>query len=365
MKQAFRNRFGLGYHEGQRQGQAKEKFMESSMGERYSSPFAYFEKQLSVSVTGIKPSYHDLELLYDNILFDLLVTNFSSSCASMWSKIHNLLESFIESGYDERISWFSWSLSDVFHAKIKGEFVENCDYESAFLYASIKPLELKFLELYVPYVTLVGNVMVNPFTCDLALDVDHMFSAVLNSFVDILVANFSSSCAYMRIKINIFFGSFVESSYDKRISWFSWSLCDVLHAKVKRKFVENCNYVSSFLYDSMKDFDGFTPSIKLLCFVSDQFEFPHDEQKVLIVDEFLKALLLENNNGFQFYHFHFKEFTWLIFCEKKMNGSFEVLKVHLCDFVKTIFGNGVPELTLKKLDEKYLVYSIAFIDFER
>ncbi|KAI5673660.1 hypothetical protein M9H77_14024 [Catharanthus roseus] len=34
MRQALRNRFGVGNHEGQRQGQTKEKFMESSMSEK-------------------------------------------------------------------------------------------------------------------------------------------------------------------------------------------------------------------------------------------------------------------------------------------------------------------------------------------
>ncbi|KAI5649735.1 hypothetical protein M9H77_35740 [Catharanthus roseus] len=106
-----------------------------------SSSCAYFEKQLLVSVARIKLSHHDLELLYDNLFIDLLVAHFSSSCASMWSKIHILLESLVESGYDERISWLSWSLSDVFHAKLKGEFVEKCDYESSFLYASMKTLD--------------------------------------------------------------------------------------------------------------------------------------------------------------------------------------------------------------------------------
>ncbi|KAI5663037.1 hypothetical protein M9H77_22360 [Catharanthus roseus] len=90
-----------------------------------SSSYAYFDKQLLVSVARIIPSYHDLELLYDNLFFDLLVANFSSSCASMWSKIHILLGSFVENSYDERLSLFSLSLSDVFHAKLKGEFVEN------------------------------------------------------------------------------------------------------------------------------------------------------------------------------------------------------------------------------------------------
>ncbi|KAI5667721.1 hypothetical protein M9H77_17574 [Catharanthus roseus] len=79
-------------------------------------------------------------------------------------------------------------------------------------------------------------------------------------------------------------------------------------AKLKGELVENCDFVPSFLYASMKNFDGFIPSIQLLCSVIPQLEFPYDEQKVLIVDEFLKTLLLENIHGFQFYHFHFKEF---------------------------------------------------------
>ncbi|KAI5663044.1 hypothetical protein M9H77_22367 [Catharanthus roseus] len=68
-----------------------------------SSPCAYLEKQLLDNFARIKP-YHDLDLPHDNIFFDLLVANFSSSCASMWSKIHIFFGSFVESGYDERIS---------------------------------------------------------------------------------------------------------------------------------------------------------------------------------------------------------------------------------------------------------------------
>ncbi|KAI5676042.1 hypothetical protein M9H77_06992 [Catharanthus roseus] len=110
-----------------------------------SSQYAYLDKQLLDSVARIKPSYHDLELLHNSLFFDILVANFSSSCASMCSKIHILLESFVESGYDERISWFSWSLSGVFHAKLKGQFLENYDYESSFLYASMETLDVLFL----------------------------------------------------------------------------------------------------------------------------------------------------------------------------------------------------------------------------
>ncbi|KAI5676852.1 hypothetical protein M9H77_07802 [Catharanthus roseus] len=46
-----------------------------------------------------------------------------------------------------------------------------------------------------------------------------------------------------------------------------------------------------------------------------------------------------------------------------MNGSLKVLKSHLCDLVKTTFGNGVFELNLKSLVEKHLVYFVTFIDF--
>ncbi|KAI5672423.1 hypothetical protein M9H77_12787 [Catharanthus roseus] len=87
-----------------------------------SYPCAYLEKQLFVSMARIKQSYHDLESLHANLFFDLLVVNFSSSCASKWSKIRIFREYFVESGYDERINWFSWSLSDFFHAKLKGKF---------------------------------------------------------------------------------------------------------------------------------------------------------------------------------------------------------------------------------------------------
>ncbi|KAI5654259.1 hypothetical protein M9H77_31446 [Catharanthus roseus] len=47
-----------------------------------------------VGIARIKASYHDLELLHDNFSFGFLVANFSSICASMWSKIHIFFGSF-------------------------------------------------------------------------------------------------------------------------------------------------------------------------------------------------------------------------------------------------------------------------------
>ncbi|KAI5677065.1 hypothetical protein M9H77_08015 [Catharanthus roseus] len=110
----------------------------------------------------------------------------------------------------------------------------------------VKSVELKlFIELYTSYVTLIGNVMDNPFTCDLAFDTGHMLKC-------------SSPCAYLE-----------------------------------------------------------------------------------------KQLL---------------EFIWLPICGKKVDSSFEVLKVHRRDFVTTTFENSTFELRLKQLDEK-LVYPISFIDY--
>ncbi|KAI5682375.1 hypothetical protein M9H77_03603 [Catharanthus roseus] len=57
----------------------------------------------SLCIARTKPSYHDLKLLHDNFLFDRLNAKVSTSYASMWR-----------------------------------EFVENCDYESSFIYASKK-----------------------------------------------------------------------------------------------------------------------------------------------------------------------------------------------------------------------------------
>ncbi|KAI5663090.1 hypothetical protein M9H77_22413 [Catharanthus roseus] len=203
---------------------------------------------------------------------------------------------------------------------------------------SSKELKL-FLELHASHVTLVGNVMVNPFTCNLALNVDHMFK-------------FSSLCAYFEKQL-LFGVARIKPSYHDLELLYDNLFFDLLVANFSTSYAS----IWSKIHILLESF-----SIQLLCFLSHRFEFPHDEQKVFIVDEFLKALLLGNFHRFQFYHFHCKEFMWLLFCGKKMNSSLKVIKVHLCDLVKTTFENGVFELTLKYLDEK-LVYSISFTDY--
>ncbi|KAI5653595.1 hypothetical protein M9H77_30782 [Catharanthus roseus] len=59
------------------------------------------------------------------------------------------------------------------------------------------------------------------------------------------------------------------------------------------------------------------------------------------------------------------EFMRLLLCGKKMNSSFEVLKVHLCDLVKTKFANAVSKLTLKNFVEKHLVQIRGRVIFKR
>ncbi|KAI5653440.1 hypothetical protein M9H77_30627 [Catharanthus roseus] len=158
MKQALRTKFGVESHGRQRQEKKPIHGMKAK-GEGIGEELTVSYEDTSISLP-LKPfllchelSFKELKFLelnasylilvgnYDDIFFDLLVANFSSFCACMWSKIHILLESFVESGYDERISWFSWSLCDVYHAKLKEMFIENCDYVSSFLYASLKTLD--------------------------------------------------------------------------------------------------------------------------------------------------------------------------------------------------------------------------------
>ncbi|KAI5668546.1 hypothetical protein M9H77_18399 [Catharanthus roseus] len=58
--------------------------------------------------------------------------------------------------------------------------------------------ELKlFFELYASFVTLVGNVMVNPFTCDLAFDIDYMLKKL--QWVSILSFLFQGTHVVLKV----------------------------------------------------------------------------------------------------------------------------------------------------------------------
>ncbi|KAI5672862.1 hypothetical protein M9H77_13226 [Catharanthus roseus] len=185
--------------------------------------------------------------------------------------------------------------------------------------------------------TLVGNLMVNPFTCKVVLDVSRMFkfsslctylkkqlldSVVRiklsyhdikllhdNFFFDHIVANFSSSYASKWSKILIFLRSFVDSGYVRRVSLLSCSLCDDLHIEYMGKFVKECGYLPSLLDIFVKNREAFILLNQFLLYVGDYIQIPSDKHEPLIVDETGTTLLLGSFHGFQFYHFHFKEFA--------------------------------------------------------
>ncbi|KAI5682079.1 hypothetical protein M9H77_03307 [Catharanthus roseus] len=205
-------------HEGQRQGQGKVKFVESSMGEKSTKIYEHSQVQ-----------NRNEEKIQSQFFIFLTTTCGTKPNHGMKAKEEGMGKE-LNIGYEDTSISLSLNPSLLCH-----EF-------------SFKELKL-FLELYVSYVTSVGNVTVNPFTCDKALDVYHMlqcsspcvyldkqlFDSVArikpsyhdlqllhdNLFFDLLVVNFSSSCAFMRSKIHIFFRSFVERGYNERVSWFS------------------------------------------------------------------------------------------------------------------------------------------------
>ncbi|KAI5681509.1 hypothetical protein M9H77_02737 [Catharanthus roseus] len=149
IKQALRIKCGVVNHDGQRQGQAKEKFMESLMDEK------------STKVDELSKAQD----VVDRKFFNFLTT----TCGT-------------KSNYGMK-------------AKEKGMGKElSIGYEDTSISFSLNPFllrhELSFkelklcLELNASYVTLVGNFMANSFTCEQDLDVARMLKS-------------SSSCAYV------------------------------------------------------------------------------------------------------------------------------------------------------------------------
>ncbi|KAI5654145.1 hypothetical protein M9H77_31332 [Catharanthus roseus] len=195
-----------------------------------------------------------------------------------------------------------------------------------YLVFSFKELKL-FLELNAFYVILVGDCMVNLFTYELVFNIDHMLK-------------YSSSCAFLEkknlCKICNFFRTFVENGYDERVHCFFCTLCSDFHAKFKGEFVEICDYESSFLYASKKNFDGFIPSIKLLCFhlsrinegtlqivenLSLYYHHPFKETIFQTLDLLDLLLELEKNKSF-YYHLSFKDVDVNIFFDLQEFNTF-------------------------------------------
>ncbi|KAI5653002.1 hypothetical protein M9H77_30189 [Catharanthus roseus] len=290
-EEALRTKFGVENHGGQRQGQAKEKFMESLIERK-------IKRGKAKSVVSTKESERKRKGS------EWLIENHESLKEEQVEEKEDEIEKSEETKENlisilELLNYNLWNKPNQgMKAKEEGVGKElSIGYDDTLISLSLNPFllyhefcfkELKlFLELYASYVTLVGNKMVNSFTRDLAFVVDYMLKC-------------SSPCAYFEEQLLVSVARYIKLShhdiellYDnllmflciyvegfhERISWFSWSLSGVFHAKLKGEFIENCDYESSVLYASMETLDGFIPSIQHLCFVSLRFEFPHDEKR--------------------------------------------------------------------------------------
>ncbi|KAI5671397.1 hypothetical protein M9H77_11761 [Catharanthus roseus] len=147
--------FGVGNHEGQRSGQAKEKIMDFSRGEKSTKANKISQAQ-------------------DNSIPVLELLNY---------KLWNKAKSYDESQRKGMEKELSISFEDISLSLSLNHFLLYHEF-------SFKVLKL-FLELHASYVTLVGNVMVNPFTCDLAFDIDHMLKC-------------SFPCAYLEKQLFVY-----------------------------------------------------------------------------------------------------------------------------------------------------------------
>ncbi|KAI5669854.1 hypothetical protein M9H77_19707 [Catharanthus roseus] len=193
MKQALKNRFGVENREGQRQGQTNVKFMESSMGEKSTKV-----DELSQAQDRKKFEAQDLAnegslyyKLYKTISF-LPSTSFlsldyiikeSNSCSLsiFYNRIQSQFFNFLTTTCGTKSNHGMKAKGDDMEKELSISYEDTSISLSLNIFLLCRELSFKelklFLELNASYVTLVGNIMVNPFTCEQALDVAHMFKS--------------------------------------------------------------------------------------------------------------------------------------------------------------------------------------------
>ncbi|KAI5672499.1 hypothetical protein M9H77_12863 [Catharanthus roseus] len=93
----------------------------------------------------------------------------------------------------------------------------------------------------------------------------------------------------------------------KKVEDYLCSLNRDLFNKSIRRNVERCSYMISSFETHVIAFKGIDLFKYHFLHVIVQLENPCDDHKFLIRLEVVKAFLIENILGFQFYHFHFKE----------------------------------------------------------
>ncbi|KAI5676013.1 hypothetical protein M9H77_06963 [Catharanthus roseus] len=175
--------------------------------------------------------------------------------------------------------------SVVLHVKEEVTNVEYCELMRDNSLEKVKSVELKlFFELYASYVTLVGNVMNNPFTCDLALYINRILKC-------------SSPCAYLEKQL--LFKVLKVHPCDLVITTFENGVYELTLKILDEKLVYPISFIDYLLkHDILKDF---------------------------LVQNIVN-LLNQSIGGILLYSLTFKEFLnefiLLLYCNEELGGLF-------------------------------------------
>ncbi|KAI5680975.1 hypothetical protein M9H77_02202 [Catharanthus roseus] len=275
--QASRNRYGVENlkGQGQRQGQAKVKFMEPSIIEESTKV-----KELPQTIIAAKESFEDSckdegeKLAYKSIkIINFFPSNFYLCFEIYFKEIKLFSLVFMENGYQ---FYFLNSLGTLLEKK---QFIEfnyiSCAIPRVdkYHYNLVVPSTYKCVSSY--------NSLKNQLVISDNIDVPSCFRCELvheDSIVDLEVVRSRLDC----------------------------ELFDVFHDNFKEKFAGNRDSILSFFEIFMKNFVGALSLKKPLAFLGNQVEFLCHEQKLSNVIKSLNTLH-ENTFGFQFCHLHFKK----------------------------------------------------------
>ncbi|KAI5652383.1 hypothetical protein M9H77_29570 [Catharanthus roseus] len=192
----------------------------------------------------------------------------------------------------------------------------------------------------------------------------NVFERCWHDIIDVAfrVVDSFPSWASMWGMIPDFLDSFVGKFIVKKVEGYFYSLIEDLLDKSIRRIVETYFHMISSFETFLITLKRIGPFENHFLNMKVQLENPCDDPKFLIGWEVLKAFLIENILGFQFYHLHFKESMFLLIFENKKKDSFGALKVCHRVFVGTILRKDFLELLLKNLVEKHLCYFKTFIE---
>ncbi|KAI5662181.1 hypothetical protein M9H77_21504 [Catharanthus roseus] len=190
MKQSLRNRFGVGNHEEQRQGQEKGKIMEFSMGEKSTKANKLSQAQDVLDRKVIHSQKKNIcnFVKEENSREKKVKSVVSTKEKKIQSQFLNFLPTTCGTKPNHRMKAKEEGMGKELSIGLEDTSL-SLSLNPFLLYHELPFKELKlFLELYASYVNLDRNVMVNLFTSDLAFDIDNMLKC--SSHVLILRSNF-------------------------------------------------------------------------------------------------------------------------------------------------------------------------------